>query len=135
RLSLRRPISIPRGTVGRPRPRESQRGPRRTSADWCALVVRRVRHERARRASVPHLRRIDREAPAADDAHMETLNTPFVPFELRWDAPQLTEQDVARSTSVEWWYFDLSTDDGVELVVIFGRKNPMWSASKVSMYL
>ncbi|MEO7085397.1 MAG: lipocalin-like domain-containing protein, partial [Gemmatimonadaceae bacterium] len=60
---------------------------------------------------------------------------PFVPFELKWDAPQLTEAELSRNSAVEWWYFDLSTTDGVELVVIFGRKNPMWSAEKASVYI
>jgi hypothetical protein len=60
---------------------------------------------------------------------------PFTPFELKWDAPQLTDAELARDSSVEWWYFDLSTTDGVELVVIFGRKNPMWSADKASVYV
>ncbi len=63
------------------------------------------------------------------------MPAPFAPFELAWDAPQLSDADVARDSSVEWWYFDLATPDGVELVVIFGRKNPMWSADKVAMYL
>lgn len=64
------------------------------------------------------------------------LPAPFTPFDIRWDAPQLPDaalHDVR--SSFEWWYFDLSTDDGVELVVVFSRRNPIFSADGVSVYV
>jgi predicted secreted hydrolase len=64
-----------------------------------------------------------------------SMPAPFAPFEPRWDAPQLTTAQLAQPHAFEWWYFDLSTEDGVEFVVIFARKSPMWSAAKASMYV
>jgi hypothetical protein len=64
------------------------------------------------------------------------LPTPFTPFEIKWDAPQLPGAALHDIwSSFEWWYFDLSTDDGVELVVVFSRKNPIFSSDKVSVYV
>ena len=64
------------------------------------------------------------------------LPAPFAPYELDWDAPQLPEADVHGTwSSFEWWYFDLSTDDGVELVVVFSRKNPIFTSDGASVYV
>jgi len=63
------------------------------------------------------------------------ITAPFAPFEPRWDHPQLNDAQLAGSHAFEWWYFDLSTDDGVEFVVIFARKSPMWNGAKASIYV
>jgi hypothetical protein len=42
------------------------------------------------------------------------------------DLPQLTvDQVTAYPDSLEWWYFDLETAEGANLVVTFARKNPL----------
>ncbi len=67
---------------------------------------------------------------------MTTAATPtFVPFVRSWDAPQLKDEELARPHAFEWWYFDLSTEGGVELVIIFGRRNPIWSSPRATMYV
>ena len=64
------------------------------------------------------------------------LPAPFTPYELAWDAPQLTDAEFHGVwSSFEWWYFDLATDDGVELVVVFSRKNPIFVTGKASVYV
>lgn len=59
----------------------------------------------------------------------------FQPFELRWDHPQLTEADADDVGSFEWWYFDLQTRDGVSLVVLFSRRNPVFATRRASVYI
>lgn len=39
------------------------------------------------------------------------------------------------ANAFEWWYFDLATDDGVELVVVFSRQNPIFATRKASVYI
>ena len=69
-------------------------------------------------------------APAA------ALPSPFQPFTIPWDAPQLSAADLdGFANAFEWWYFDLATDDGIELVVIFSRQNPIFATRKASVYL
>lgn len=59
---------------------------------------------------------------------------PFTPFEVRWDAPQLTDAEIATTpTAFEWWYFDVSTTTGVELVVIMSRVNAWFASGKCTM--
>jgi hypothetical protein len=60
---------------------------------------------------------------------------PFTPFEARWNAPQLTDAEMADRRAFEWWYFDLEADDGTKLVVIFSRKNRMYVADGASMHV
>ncbi len=65
-----------------------------------------------------------------------TLPSPFTAYELHWDSPQLADAELSGVwSSFEWWYFDLSTADGVELVLCFSRKNPIFSGDKVSVYV
>jgi hypothetical protein len=59
----------------------------------------------------------------------------FQPFELRWDHPQLSDAEVDQSGSFEWWYFDLQTQDGVSLVILFSRRNPVFATRRVSVYI
>ena len=68
---------------------------------------------------------------------MTTVGSPaFAPFTPSWDAPQLPAGDLATfPNAFEWWYFDLATDDGLEIVVVFSRQNPLFSSRKSSVYL
>ncbi len=59
------------------------------------------------------------------------------PFEPKWDSPQLPNEIIKAHgpTAFEWWYFDAETDDGVELVVVFSRCNPIFARGKASLYV
>ncbi len=63
------------------------------------------------------------------------LPAPFTPFDIGWDAPQLTAAERGVWSAFEWWYFDLSTDDGVEVVIVFSCKNPIFTSGGVSVYV
>ena len=63
------------------------------------------------------------------------MPAPFTPFEPRWDRPQLDASQLARASAFEWWYFDLSSDDGTSLVVVFNRRNPVLSSGGSSIYI
>lgn len=61
---------------------------------------------------------------------------PFTPFAQLWDAPQMPASDLASFKSAfEWWYFDLATDDGTELVLVMSRQNPVFATRKSSVYV
>ena len=60
---------------------------------------------------------------------------PFAPFEMRWDAPQLSVDDMKSRRAFEWWYFDLATPDQLEMVIVFSHKNPVFSSGKASVYV
>lgn len=64
------------------------------------------------------------------------FEAPFTPFALSWDGPQMPAADLASFKSAfEWWYFDLATDDGTELVLVMSRQNPVFATRKSSVYL
>jgi hypothetical protein len=63
------------------------------------------------------------------------MPAPFTPFEPRWDRPQLASAELALASAFEWWYFDLSSDDGTSLVVVFNRRNPVLSSGGASIYI
>lgn len=64
-----------------------------------------------------------------------TIPAPFAPFEPRWDRPQLNERELLDSSAFEWWYFDLASEDGTSLVVIFSRRNPVLCSGGASIYI
>ena len=63
------------------------------------------------------------------------MSAEFQPFELRWDHPQLPESEAAEPGSFEWWYFDLQTQDGVSIVILFSRRNPVFVTGCPSVYI
>ncbi len=61
---------------------------------------------------------------------------PFTPFTPDRDAPQMRAEDLARYPhAFEWWYFDLASDDGTDLVFILSRQNAVFATRKASIYL
>jgi predicted secreted hydrolase len=40
-----------------------------------------------------------------------------------------------RQSAFEWWYFDLQTDDGIAMVIVFSRRNPVLSRDRPSLYV
>jgi len=63
------------------------------------------------------------------------MEATFFPFTPQWDRPQLDAREMRRRSSFEWWYFDLQTEDGLSLVVVFSRRNPVFNGSKPSIYV
>lgn len=64
------------------------------------------------------------------------IASPFTPFAVSWDGPQMPAADLASFTSAfEWWYFDLATDDGTDLVLVMSRQNPVFATRKASVYI
>ena len=63
-------------------------------------------------------------------------NTPIL-FRPEFDHPQLTDIELAKhpDTAFEWWYFDFSTADGFEGVIVYGYRNPLFATGKVSVFL
>ncbi len=55
-------------------------------------------------------------------------------FTPAWDRSQLTDEEMSEPNAFEWWYFDMQGDD-VSLVIVFGRKNPVLSRSKCSLFI
>lgn len=66
---------------------------------------------------------------------MQGATSPFVPFDASWDRPQLTDEDLRAGHAFEWWYFDLASEDGVELVVLFSRRNSVFASGKCSVFV
>lgn len=56
-------------------------------------------------------------------------------FSAPWDHPQLTEAEINnhKKSAFEWWYFDFSTPDGIEGVIIYSRRNPVFASGKTSI--
>jgi hypothetical protein len=59
----------------------------------------------------------------------------FAPFEIAFDRPQLTEAERADHAAFEWWYFDCQTDDGIQMVILFSLRNPVFATQKPSVYI
>jgi hypothetical protein len=59
----------------------------------------------------------------------------FAPFDIPFDHPQLTRAEQADGGAFEWWYFDCQTDDGIQMVILFSLRNPLFAARKPSIYI
>src|SRR5262245_39545898 len=68
-------------------------------------------------------------------ASARVFPAPFTPFDMRFEAPQLRDDQLWRGSAFEWWYFDLETDDGIELIVTFNRRNPVFSTEGSALYV
>lgn len=67
----------------------------------------------------------------------ESVTNQPVHFEAKWDNPQLTDSDLSQNsnTAFEWWYFDVETPDGLELVIFYVFRSPIFSKGKLAVYL
>jgi hypothetical protein len=59
----------------------------------------------------------------------------FAPFDIPFDSPQLTDAEQADRGAFEWWYFDCQTDDGIQMVILFSLRNPLFATQKPSVYI